>query len=99
LNLRKIQDTLAKQKEYAEAHKIKLKSDALEAWELGKCLYIYIYMYTFKYTHLYFHTHIYIYMYIYIYIYIFMYIYIHIYLYMYIYIQRNGIVNGNKTYC
>eukprot|EP00596_Hydrurales_sp_CCMP1899_P004576 CAMPEP_0119042068 /NCGR_PEP_ID=MMETSP1177-20130426/14328_1 /TAXON_ID=2985 /ORGANISM="Ochromonas sp, Strain CCMP1899" /LENGTH=250 /DNA_ID=CAMNT_0007008585 /DNA_START=219 /DNA_END=967 /DNA_ORIENTATION=- len=36
LNLRKIQDTLAKQKEYAEAHKIKLKSDALEAWELEK---------------------------------------------------------------
>ena len=55
LNLRKIQETLAKQKEsvksfsalpsthqyyltfsYAEAHKIKLKSDALEAWELEK---------------------------------------------------------------
>ena len=36
LNLRKIQDTLAKQKDYAEAHKIKLKSDALEAWELEK---------------------------------------------------------------
>jgi len=36
LNLRKIQDTLAKQKDYAEAHKIKLKADALEAWELEK---------------------------------------------------------------
>ena len=59
LNLRRIQDTLAKQKEYvnsclsmkcqlliiailyvnnsyAEAHKIKLKADALEAWELEK---------------------------------------------------------------
>jgi hypothetical protein len=30
LNLRKIQQTLAKQKEYAEAHKIKLKADNLE---------------------------------------------------------------------
>eukprot|EP01041_Mallomonas_annulata_P001675 gene1675-3235_t len=36
LNLRKIQDTLAKQKDYAEAHKMKLKADALEAWELEK---------------------------------------------------------------
>jgi len=36
LNLRKIQDTLAKQKDYAEAHKLKLKADALEAWELEK---------------------------------------------------------------
>ena len=36
LNLRKIQETLAKQKDYAEAHKIKLKGDALEAWELEK---------------------------------------------------------------
>lgn len=58
LNLRKIQETLAKQKEYvnlecwpafhpfisnplplysyAEAHKMKLKADALEAWELEK---------------------------------------------------------------
>jgi hypothetical protein len=36
LNLRKIQDTLAKQKDYAEAHKMKLKGDALEAWELEK---------------------------------------------------------------
>mmetsp|Transcript_8839 Transcript_8839/g.13230 ORF Transcript_8839/g.13230 Transcript_8839/m.13230 type:complete len:268 (-) Transcript_8839:204-1007(-) len=36
LNLRKIQETLAKQKDYAEAHKIKLKADALEAWELEK---------------------------------------------------------------
>jgi hypothetical protein len=26
----------AKQKDYAEAHKIKLKADALEAWELEK---------------------------------------------------------------
>ena len=36
LNLRKIQETLAKQREYAEAHKIKKKADALEAWELEK---------------------------------------------------------------
>jgi len=36
LNLRKIQETLAKQKDYAEAHKIKLKADALEAFELEK---------------------------------------------------------------
>jgi hypothetical protein len=36
LNLRKIQQTLAKQKEYAEAHKIKLKADNLEAFELEK---------------------------------------------------------------
>ncbi|KAJ1465160.1 hypothetical protein T484DRAFT_1866093, partial [Baffinella frigidus] len=31
-----IQQTLAKQKEYAEAHKIKLKADNLEAFELEK---------------------------------------------------------------
>lgn len=36
LNLRKIQETLAKQKDYAEAHKMKLKADALEAWEIEK---------------------------------------------------------------
>jgi hypothetical protein len=36
LNLRSIQQTLAKQKEYAEAHKIKLKADNLEAFELEK---------------------------------------------------------------
>lgn len=36
LNLRKIQDTIAKQKNYAEAHKMKLKGDALEAWEIEK---------------------------------------------------------------
>merc|ERR1719230_2266885 len=36
LNLRKIQEHLAKQKDYTEAHKIKLKCDALEAWELEK---------------------------------------------------------------
>ncbi|KAK3289083.1 hypothetical protein CYMTET_3471 [Cymbomonas tetramitiformis] len=36
LNMRKIQETLAKQKEYAEAHKVKLKADALEARELAK---------------------------------------------------------------
>merc|ERR1719199_1731559 len=36
LNLRKIQEHLAKQKDYTEAHKMKLKSDALEAWELEK---------------------------------------------------------------
>ena len=29
LNLRRIQDHLARQKDYAEAHKMKLKSDAL----------------------------------------------------------------------
>jgi len=33
LNLRKIQEHLAKQKDYTEAHKMKLKADALEAWE------------------------------------------------------------------
>merc|ERR1712010_325995 len=36
LNLRKIQEHLAKQKDYTEAHKMKLKSDAPEAWELEK---------------------------------------------------------------
>merc|ERR1711959_713445 len=36
LNLRRIQEHLARQKDYAEAHKIKLKCDALEAWELEK---------------------------------------------------------------
>merc|ERR1719197_1435817 len=36
LNLRRIQEHLAKQKDYTEAHKIKLKCDALEAWELEK---------------------------------------------------------------
>merc|ERR1711865_737675 len=36
LNLRRIQEHLAKQKDYTEAHKMKLKSDALEAWELEK---------------------------------------------------------------
>eukprot|EP00698_Gefionella_okellyi_P022164 TRINITY_DN7306_c0_g1_i1.p1 TRINITY_DN7306_c0_g1~~TRINITY_DN7306_c0_g1_i1.p1 ORF type:complete len:216 (+),score=57.64 TRINITY_DN7306_c0_g1_i1:201-848(+) len=36
LNLRKIQETLAKQKEYAEAHKVKLKGDNLEQWEREK---------------------------------------------------------------
>jgi len=36
LDLRKIQDHLAKGKDYQEAHKIKLKSDALEAWEVEK---------------------------------------------------------------
>lgn len=30
------QEHLAKAKDYAEAHKMKLKSDALEAWELEK---------------------------------------------------------------
>lgn len=30
----KLQEHLAKAKDYAEAHKMKLKSDALEAWEL-----------------------------------------------------------------
>ncbi|CAN0440188.1 unnamed protein product, partial [Laminaria digitata] len=36
LDLRRIQEHLAKAKDYAEAHKMKLKSDALEAWELEK---------------------------------------------------------------
>lgn len=36
LNLRKIQDHLARQKDYAEAHKIKNKADQLEAWEVEK---------------------------------------------------------------
>lgn len=36
LNLRRIQDALARQKDYAEAHKMKLKADQLEAWELEK---------------------------------------------------------------
>merc|ERR1719424_1362882 len=36
LNLRRIQEHLARQKDYTEAHKIKLKCDALEAWELEK---------------------------------------------------------------
>mmetsp|Transcript_21985 Transcript_21985/g.19994 ORF Transcript_21985/g.19994 Transcript_21985/m.19994 type:complete len:188 (+) Transcript_21985:282-845(+) len=36
LNLRKIQETLAKRKDYAEAHKMKLKADALEVFEMEK---------------------------------------------------------------
>ncbi|KAF0772175.1 hypothetical protein AaE_002337 [Aphanomyces astaci] len=36
LNLRKIEEHLARQKDYSEAHKMKLKSDALEAWEMEK---------------------------------------------------------------
>lgn len=36
LNLRRIQERLAKAKDYAEAHKMKLKADALEAWELER---------------------------------------------------------------
>ncbi|KAJ0404158.1 hypothetical protein P43SY_008716 [Pythium insidiosum] len=36
LNLRRIEEHLARQKDYNEAHKIKLKADALEAWELEK---------------------------------------------------------------
>ncbi|KAJ4461019.1 putative transmembrane protein [Paratrimastix pyriformis] len=36
LNLRKIQETLATQKQYTEAHKIKIKADAMEEWELQK---------------------------------------------------------------
>ena len=36
LNLRKIQETLAKQKDYKEAHKMKLKADSIEAYELEK---------------------------------------------------------------
>lgn len=38
LNLRKIQETMARSKDYTEAHKLKLKADALEAWELGNLL-------------------------------------------------------------
>jgi hypothetical protein len=36
LNLRKIQERLAKARDYTEAHKMKLKADALEAWELER---------------------------------------------------------------
>jgi len=36
LNSRKIQETLAKMKQYSEAHKIKLKADHLEQVELEK---------------------------------------------------------------
>lgn len=36
LNLRTIQETLAKQGEYAEAQKVKNKADQLEAWELER---------------------------------------------------------------
>ena len=36
LNLRNIQEHLAKAKDYTEAHKMKLKADALEAWEIEK---------------------------------------------------------------
>merc|ERR1711990_1221831 len=36
LNSRKIQETLAKMKQYAEAHKVKLKADRLEEVELEK---------------------------------------------------------------
>jgi len=36
LNLRKIQETLAKQKSFADAHKVKLKADKLEAQELER---------------------------------------------------------------
>merc|ERR1712167_266725 len=36
LNTRKIQETLAKMKQYSEAHKIKLKADHLEQVELEK---------------------------------------------------------------
>jgi len=34
LNLRKVQDSLAKQKEYVEAHKVKLKADEMEIVEM-----------------------------------------------------------------
>jgi hypothetical protein len=36
LNLRKIQEHLAKQRDYSEAHKMKTKADSLESWELEK---------------------------------------------------------------
>lgn len=37
LNLRKIEEHLAKAKDYSEAHKMKTKADNLEAVELKKC--------------------------------------------------------------
>ncbi|CAM9914508.1 unnamed protein product [Phaeothamnion confervicola] len=36
LDLRRIQEHLARARDYSEAHKMKLKSDALEAWELER---------------------------------------------------------------
>ncbi|CAM9667812.1 unnamed protein product [Ascophyllum nodosum] len=36
LDLRRIQEHLAKAKHYADAHEIKLKADALEAWEMER---------------------------------------------------------------
>ena len=36
LNLRRIQDTLARAKDYKEAHQVKMRADQLEAWELEK---------------------------------------------------------------
>ena len=36
LNLRRIQEHLAKARDYTEAHKMKLKADALEAWEIER---------------------------------------------------------------
>jgi len=36
LNMRKIQDTLARQERYQEAQKIKFKADEREAWELAR---------------------------------------------------------------
>lgn len=36
LNLRRVQETLAKAKDYKEAHRIKMRADQLEAWELEK---------------------------------------------------------------
>eukprot|EP01052_Picozoa_sp_SAG31_P011450 SAG31_NODE_648_length_13204_cov_57.612908_4_plen_146_part_00 len=36
LNIRRIQETLAKQKEYAEAHKTKMKADLMEAEEMER---------------------------------------------------------------
>lgn len=36
LNMRKVQDTLAKQERYQEAQKIKFKADEREAWELAR---------------------------------------------------------------
>jgi len=36
LNLRRIQEHLARQRDYTEAHKMKLKADSLENWELEK---------------------------------------------------------------
>ena len=47
LNLRKIQETMARSKDYTEAHKLKLKADALEAWELGSHYLLHIMLFAY----------------------------------------------------